>query len=198
MLPSVTASFRSVAPVADVITLAQAKEHCRISHDDEDLYISSLIAAAVSYVDGDGLLGRAMITQTWVQWVPQSPGWVRLAMGPFQALVSVEYYNAAGDLLAADLADFETRLSGDHVICKPRENAEWPNADDRADAIKITYRVGFGDDADDVPAGIRHALLMLVSHWYENREAVIVGTGAINTPMAFDMLINRERVGWYG
>lgn len=169
----------------------------RVSHADEDAYITTLIGAAVSHIDGQGALGRAMITQTWAQYVPQAPGWVRLTMTPFQALTSVKYYDEAGALQTATLDDFEAWLDGDFVRVKPKEDREWPTADVRPDAIVITYTAGFGDTAADVPAGLRHAILMLVSHWYENREAASE-TKLNDVPMAVDALIGNQRVAWYG
>lgn len=192
-----TAIRRITAPVEKPVSLAEAKAHCRVDFSDDDTLIASLIDAAVSHIDGEGELGRAMITQTWAQWETQSPGWPRLKIGPFQSLVSVEYYDDDSVLQEATLADFETRLQGDFVICKPKEDREWPTADTRADAIKITYTAGFGDDAADVPMGIRHAILMLVAHWYENREAISEGR-MVPTPMAVEALIGNERAGWYG
>jgi uncharacterized phiE125 gp8 family phage protein len=191
-----TALIRETAPATEPVTLAQAKDQLRVTHDDEDTLIGRLVSVAVAHFDATGALGRAMITQDWAQWEPQSPGYVRLDMGPFQSLVSVEYYDADGVLQTADLADFETRLKNDFVICRPKENAEWPNADDRDDAIKITYRVGYGD-ADDVPENVKHAILLLVGHLYENRESS-TEAALKELPMGIEFLLNNERVGWYG
>lgn len=187
-----------VAPPAILpITLDDAKGQARIFFDDDDGVISRLIAAAVAQIDGTGTLGRAMITQDWAQWVSQSPGWVRLEMGPFQELLSVQFYDKFGELQTATLADFETRLQGDYVICKPKEDREWPTADTRQDAIKITYRVGYGDTAADVPQNLRHALLLLVDHWYQHRGASSESR-LMPIPFGVDALIATERVSWYG
>lgn len=188
---------RTIAPIAAPVSLPEAKAHLRVTSNDEDAYIQGLINAAIAHVDGEGELGRAMITQTWAQWVSQAPGYVRLKMGPFQALVSVEYYDAAGTLQTATLSEFETWLDGDFVTCKPKDSIAWPQADDRPDAIKITYRVGYGDTAASVPDGIRHALLILIEHWYQNRGQV-TAESVNSLPLAFDALIANERVGWYG
>jgi uncharacterized phiE125 gp8 family phage protein len=192
-----TALRRVTGPAVEPITLAQAKTHLRVDGTDEDDYIETLIAAAVSHVDAQGSLGRAMITQTWAQWVPQQTGYVRLLMGPFQTLDAIDYYDEAGTLLAADVDDFDVMLYNDFVQIRPKDNAEWPTTDDRMDAIRLTYTVGFGDAATDVPGGIRHALLMLVAHLFEHRMAVSDASMFV-TPMAVDALLDNERVSWYG
>lgn len=59
---------------------------------------------------------------------------------------------------------------------------------------------------DDVPAGaadaalvvdadLELAMLLLIGHWYTNREAVLVGTSAQTLPLAFDALVGPYR--WY-
>lgn len=184
-------------PAATPISLAEAKEHLRVTHADEDTLIGALINAAVSHFDGEGELGRAMITQTWAQWVNQAPGYVRLDVTPFQALTAVEYYDTDNALQAATLSDFETWLDGDFVLAKPRKGFTWPNAYSRPDAIKISYTAGFGDASTDVPQAIKHALLLTVAHWYENREAVTEGS-FVELPLAVNALIGNQRVGWYG
>lgn len=192
-----TAIRRVSGPATTPVTLAEVKAHCRVDAADDDDYLTALIGVAVSFLDAEGELGRAMITQTWAQYETQSPGWPRLKVGPFQALVSVEYYDASGTLQTATLGDFDTRLDGDFVLIRPKDNREWPAADSRADAIKITYTAGYGDAGADVPDGIRHAILMLVAHWYENRVAVAPAS-MMPVPFAVAALLNNERVGWYG
>lgn len=197
MSGSTTALVLDTAPATTPITTAEAKAHLRISHADDDTLIARLIDAAVAHVDATGELGRAMITQSWAQWVPQSPGDVRLAIGPFQSLTSVKYYDSAGTLQTATLGDYETRLFGDTVIVRPADGAAWPNAQSRADAIKLTYVAGFGAATTDVPQNVRHALLMIVAHWYETRETT-TEAALHDVPMAAAALLGNERVSWYG
>ena len=195
--PSNAAIERVTAPVATPISLAEAKLQARVDHDDDDALIQSLIGAAVDLLDGDGHLGRAMITQTWAQWVSQSPGSVTLRIGPFIAVTALQYYDAAGVLQDGDETILEVRKSGDFVTVEPKDGLSWPGAQSRPDAIKITYTAGFGAAPENVPQGIRHAMLMLVAHWYRIREAAAEKSMS-DVPMAVDALINRHRVGWYG
>jgi len=190
-------TLRTTPPAIEPVTLAEAKAHLRVDSSDEDTLIGGLVAAAVSHLDGQGVLGRAMITQSWATWVRNSPSVVTLPVGPFQSLTSVEYYDSENALQTSDVANYEVRLAGDFVTVQPKSGFAWPGAYSRPDAIKITYAAGYGDAAADVPQSIRQAILLLVGHWYENREAVTEGTFK-EMPMAVDALIGVERVGWYG
>ena len=37
-------------------------------------------------------------------------------------------------------------------------------------------------------------MMMLISHWYENREDAIVGSTVVSTPKAFDSLVAPYRM----
>lgn len=53
-------------PTGPVVSLADLKAHLRVDGADEDTLIASLEAAAVAYLDGwGGVLGRAILPQTW-------------------------------------------------------------------------------------------------------------------------------------
>ncbi len=49
-------------------------------------------------------------------------------------------------------------------------------------AFEIAFTAGFGDAASDVPTPIRHAVKLLVAHWFERREPVVLGIGAQDVP----------------
>ena len=59
----------------------------------------------------------------------------------------------------------------------------------------------FADEVpDDSPNGIavaddiRLAMLLLVGHWYENREPVTIGSTANSVPLSFEMLLRPHRL----
>lgn len=188
-----------MAPAVEPVFLQDIKMQTSLDalDVDRDDLLRGLISAAVDLLDGDGELGRAMITQTWAQWVPQSPGVVRLAMGPFQSLTAIDYFDADGAIQSASTADFETRKAGDFVTVQPKSGAAWPRAATRLDAIRLTYVAGFGDAPSDVPQSIRHAIAMIVAHLFENREAT-TELSLSEVPMGAQVLLSRHRVGWYG
>jgi hypothetical protein len=48
-----------------------------------------------------------------------------------------------------------------------------------------------------VPAAIRHAMLMLVGFWYENRSTVLVGSISKQLEFAVESLLASQKWGSY-
>ena len=188
---------RESAPAAEPIALADVKDQLRIDGNDEDTILGRLIDVAIAYVDARGALGRAMITQSWAQHFYMPVDRVRIEMLPFQSLTSVQYYDLDGALQTATLSDYEVVGAENEKWLRPKEGKVWPSTDDRPDAIKVTYVAGYGNAATDVPETIRHALLMLVTHWFERREPSSEKALA-DIPWGVEALLNIERGRWYG
>ncbi len=187
------------APTALPVTLAEVKAQLRIEHDDEDLYLDRLINAGIGMVDAKGMLGQGLITQTWAQWMANSPPReVALQLGPVQSVTAVKYYDANGDLQTDTLANYDVFGLSRSKTIKPKAGYSWPTAQVRQDAIKIEYVIGFGDASTDVPETIRHAMLMLVAYWYENRENELIGVASKTLPYGFEDLLNLHRERLYG
>ena len=187
------------APAAEPISTTDAKQQMRVEHSDDDMLIARLVGVAIRTVDAEGMLGAAMISQTWGESFGKSPGTVPLAMGPVQSVSAVKYYDADNALQTATLSDFDVLGPSNQTIVRPKPGKTWPSPlYDRDDAIQIQYVCGYGDAASDVPQTVRHALLMLVAHWYENREPELVGSISKTIPFGFADLLNLERAEWYG
>lgn len=69
----------------------------------------------------------------------------------------------------------------------------WPNTLSRFDAVKVQYTVGWATQ-NLLPIGLKHAVLLLVSHMYENRTPVITGTIAVNLELTLDALMQPFRL----
>ena len=187
------------APAALPVSLSEVKAQLRIEHDDENNYLDRLINAAIAMVDAKGILGQAIITQTWAQWLPQTPDReILLAIGPVQSVDAVKYYDDDGILQTDTLSNFDVFGLPFSKIVKPKTGFNWPISQVRPDAIKIEYTVGYGDTSASVPDTIRHAMLMLIAYWYENRENELVGLNSKTLPFGFDDLLNLHRERWYG
>lgn len=145
-------------PAGEVVTLAQAKSHLRQTSDHEDSYIESLIPVARSMCEAQ--CGRHFLTTTVRLTYDSFPGSyfnyrpepIRLLRAPVREVVSLEYFPGGSDEPEA-VDPVRYVLLGGNLPCVGLKRGEWPMTDpDRVDAVRITYRVGFGDDADSVDA----------------------------------------------
>ena len=186
------------APTTTPVVLAEVKDQLRVEHPDDDVLISRLIKVAVAYTDAQGALGHAMIQQKWGQWVhsvpPQS---VRLTVGPVSSVTAVKYYDEAGVLQTDTLSNYEITGTPFTTQIGPKDGFNWPVTQDRSDAIRIEYVAGYGTSPSDVPETLRHAMMLLIGHWYDNRENTMMDELS-NIPYGFDMLLDMHRRSWYG
>lgn len=186
------------APATTPITLAEVKAQLRVEHSDDDTLLTRLINVAVAYTDVKGALGQAMITQKWGQWLgPNPPKEVKLILGPVQSVTAIKYYDTDGVLQTDDYNNYDIFGTETYTTISPKTGFSWPTAQQRSDAIKIEYEIGFGDATTDVPETIRHALMLLIGHWYDNRENTQMDELS-NIPFGYMELLNIHRACWYG
>ncbi len=58
----------------------------------------------------------------------------------------------------------------------------------------VDYALSIIDDpglteSDQIPKRMRQAIMMLVAHWFANREAVVIGTITAQVPLGVDTLL---------
>jgi uncharacterized phiE125 gp8 family phage protein len=170
----------AASPVAEPLSLADAKTHLRIDGTAEDALIGGLIVAARQHVEA--VTGRALCTQVWeLQFdaFPDDSEFVELPKAPLQSVQQVAYVNAAGSLTQAALGDFQTIVpAGPQALpgsIGPATGKTWPTDVSEAPlSARIRFVAGYGDAAA-VPFGIVAAMKLLVGDLYQNREAQIVG-----------------------
>ena len=183
---------RTAAP-AVLLDVADAVRHCRVDGSDSDTVatITALCLAATDHLDGyAGILGRALVTQTWTQAFDAFGCKLRLPLDPVSS-ATVAYYDASNvsQTLATSVYQLLTDELGPFITLKPDQ--DWPSTYDREDAVTVTFVCGYGA-ASAVPQAIKHAALLLVSHWNENREAA-ASDAPTELPLAVDRLLSPYR-----
>lgn len=159
-------------PSGEPLSLAEMKAYLRVSIDNDDGLISSLIAAARARIEA--LSGLALISRTlrltlsdWPISVLETQGF-SLPLGPSGLLQSV-YFIDGNDTVRNETSAFE--IDDDTYrprLCpKPGVGWRWPRSID--ERIEITWTAGFGEP-EDVPEDLIHAVRLLVTHMYEHRN----------------------------
>ncbi|MEL7513667.1 MAG: hypothetical protein AAGK03_03570 [Pseudomonadota bacterium] len=186
---------QSQAPTSAPVSLAELKAHLRVTSPAEDDLLQSCIDVAIAEIDGAGLLGRAMMTAHYTLTCPPPAGIVPLEIGPAQDITAISYVASDGALRNLVPSDFSLISDGEAAYV----DGDWPSdMARRPDALRITYRAGFGDLPGAVPADLRHAVKLLAAHRFEVRDEVVIGTVASAVPNGVERLINLHRVRFFG
>lgn len=187
----------TVAPTVEPVTLTEVKAHCRIDHSDDDTMLAGLTTAARVAIENE--TRRALITQTRTLSLsdfPHDDQLIELPSGEIQSIISIAYTDGNGD--SQTLSASAYALNGDRVSLKFDQS--WPDVQLAGLPVVITYVCGYADSgaspvdlADNVPWAIKAAILMLIGHWYENREAATEGA-MVDLPMGVKWLLSPYKV----
>jgi uncharacterized phiE125 gp8 family phage protein len=183
------------APAQEPVSLADAKAHLRVDIPDDDALISRLITGARSELERG--LGRALITQTWTLWLDAwPPGFtVPLPLAPVQSIEQVRIYASDDSFSILPATGYLLDGQGAPPRLIRRGTYAWPQPTRPGNGIAIDVTAGHGSQPTDVPAALRIALLVLVGHWYENRQLADVSGGGANVlPAMVRDLIDPYRV----
>jgi uncharacterized phiE125 gp8 family phage protein len=179
------------APAEEPLTLPEARLHLKVD-GDEDSLIDGLILAARQHVET--YTRRALITQTWDLTADHLGCELILPRNPVQSVTSVQYLDAQGasQTLLSSLYRVVKRDTGETAIV-PAYGAIWPSTCPVEAAVTVRFVSGYGAAAA-VPAPLKHAMLLLIGHWYAHRETVHIGGTAVEVPMSAEALMFPYRV----
>ena len=186
-------SILLTAPTVEPVSLTEAKAFLRVDTSDDDDLITALIVAARSHAEMQ--TRRALITQSWRlvrdAWPPD--GRIEVLPAPLRAVTAARVYDAENVTHGVDTAAFTADVAAAPAILSfPPWSLQQPGRP--AAGIELDVQAGYGDAAADVPAPLRHAIKLLVAHWYENREMVAAGATLLVLPEMVSALIAPYRV----
>lgn len=194
------------APVAEPLTLAQGRKHLRLTavgsppvHPEDDLVTAS-IAAARRRVENH--THRALVTQQWRLELDRWPENSRIVLPkpPLMSVDSIEYVDLAGDTQTLDPDLYQvmrpTGPTADRAEIIPAYLAVLPAMRCYPGSLIINFTAGYGsggspdDSVANIPADVIAALKLLLGHYFENRQEVIVGSTAAQLPAAVEALLS--------
>lgn len=178
-------------PSALAITLRSIKDHLAIENDETafDDLLADYIRSAAAYLQAECHL--ALISTTYVAYWDHWPDSeiLKVPLWPVSSITSLKYLDTSGT---------ETTISGlqsDLISCPCRvrlaaSSTSWPILQtDTLNRVRLTFVAGYGADALAVPDMAKHAIKMLVAHWFRNRETVLVGSSSKELEHATDSLL---------
>lgn len=184
------------APAVEPVSLTEAKIHLRVDHNADDDYIATLITAAREHAEK--ISWRAFINRTLELSLTAWPcdNCIRLPFPPLVSVTSITYLSYANVPATMSTADYIVVADVEPGLITLAYAKTWPSEQLRSVLpIRIRYVAGYGATAVSVPARYKQAILLMVGHWYENREAVNIGNTVNTLPMAVDALLLSDR-GW--
>jgi uncharacterized phiE125 gp8 family phage protein len=188
---------RITSPAVEPVSLAFAKQHCRVDTDADDLYIQSLISAARQYVED--VLDITICATVWEVKYDLFPVWAivlpRLPM--LDRAVTVTYRSGDGTYSQLSSAtDFQVDASVLPGRIYPQWARSWPATRGDENSVTVRYSAGYGDDGQSAPPIVKHLILLLVAHWFDTRQPAVTGAPQ-SVPQTFDTLLAAASMGVY-
>jgi hypothetical protein len=191
------------APSSEPVTLQEAKSWARITDDEENALINTLIVAARQ--EAEKYLRSVLITQTWELTIDlcsgslddklgdgvyqiaiselygSLPNAISLPYAPIQSITSVKYYDLNNTEATYSSDNYTLDTAGGRLLLN--YGAVWPSNMRRNASLKIRYVAGYGTGAN-VPAQIKIAMMGYVQSMYESRGVCESGADPLKTMQA--------------
>lgn len=154
------------APLKLPVTVEEVRDYLNRQDDDKDELIERLIRAATAYYDGftDGILGHALITQTWEYVSNEFPSGdeIKLARPPIQSVTSVKYDGTSADDVTFSPGSYTVDLTRSWAYVVLNSSESWPSTKDAINAVRVRFVAGYGAEPENVPENIRTGILFRV------------------------------------
>jgi len=169
-----------VAPLTEVVSLAEARDFAKIDDELEDAIVGGLIRSARETCET--FTARQFIIARWrlkMDAFPYTDSIIEMPKPPLTTSVgevsnyvaSIQYYDPAGAFLTHSSTLYTADTDSDPGRLYPIVGQNWPATRTHPDSVWITFHAGYGYSPSNVPETIRLAVKQLVAHWYNNREA---------------------------
>ena len=139
-----------------------AKAYLRIHGSDEDALVGRLMRASAELAER--FTGQALLARGFVQQLPASTAWRRLAIGPVQAIVGVEAVAADGQATALSTSAYAVDIdaSGEGWVRLTASGEERQ--------IRVRFEAGLALEWSGLPEPLRQGAVRLAAHLYTHRD----------------------------
>ena len=176
-----------------VVALSDLKKHVAI--DGSETYYNDMLTgmhdAAVEYLES-----RSRVTFRNSQWevyasdLPCNRNPFYLPVWPVRSIQSVTYMDETGN---SQTPAYQSVLHTSPAAIYPAIGEQWQRTqEDNVAAVAVFLTGGYANNAA-IPAQVKHAVKLLVAHWFRNRETVLIGTISKDLEKAVDALLVQFR-----
>lgn len=169
------------------VTLAETKIHLRVEDTTEDALITTYIHAATQHIEQ--ALGLTIAQKQYRLKLDALSDVIELPRGPVISIDAATYLDANGGSQTLNPASYTVDLSSDTQWIVRNSGATWPTTLAGVNAVTIDFTAGYVTAPDD----LRAAILLLVGHWFANRETAVVGITTTELPFATMALMQPYR-----
>mgnify|MGYP000852599266 CR=1 FL=1 len=195
------------APTIEPITNAELWDHLRLNLSGspeqpttrEMNSAAQCLSAAVALIDGrDGILNRCLVPQTWELTMDEFPfgDLISIPLSPVVSIESIKYTDVNGAEQTFSASSYSlSRETYWRPMVILGYNQTWPSTRVIEEAVRIRFVAGFTsgnspEDATAVPKSLKQFILLMAGHYFESREATVIGTIATELPLGAKYLIN--------
>ena len=188
-------------PGAEPLTLDEVKTFLRIDHDNDDAFVSGLIAVARQFCEN--ITGRSLITRSYSLYLDAWPstassGWwdgvregadiasstaaLPLPKPPLLSVTQVNVYAADNTSSIFAASNYFVDTAGVPGRLVLTQGAVPPTPGRVANGIEIQLKAGYGATPQSVPALLRQGMKKMIAHLYEHRgdsaDQALLASGA--------------------
>lgn len=180
------------APAEEPISISDLQTWCKSTEEAEADTLASLISEAREHVEG--WINQSLAPQTLAARWDCFPCWtLELERPPVTSVTSIQYVDTDGVTQTLSPSLYQVDIYSSPARITPAYGQVWPWTRPQMNAVIVSYVAGYASP-DLVPGPIRRAIALLAAHLFENREAVIVGPGAIEMPLSVRDLLMPHKV----
>jgi len=194
-------AFKRIGTAQDIISLADARTHLRITpygsplaHPD-DAYIAGLVTAAREWTEE--YLQRPIGTQTLELALDAFPSDIELK-ADVQSVESVKYFDSDNTEQTIGSANYSLDNYSVPAWVLQAVDYSWPSTGSVGNAVKVKFIAGYTDglaeNPNPCPKSIVSAMLLIIGNLYENRQEN-TKLATVSLPMGVYSLLQPYRLG---
>jgi uncharacterized phiE125 gp8 family phage protein len=173
--------------MAEPISVDEAKAHIGLLDDtSRDDLIEGYITAARMWVENH--TGHVLVQREFTDTRDRFGRFIELHRRPVVLVDAITY--TAADGTSQPYADGVYSIDRSPARIFPALNGWWPSLG-RNGSVTVTYTAGY--DPGQEPRPLLQAILLLVGHWWTNRETVVIGAAVNEVPFAVESLCGQYR-----